>query len=85
MRHEPDSFELQTVSPRQDPASKEDLETEEEEGLLPSGRRPSLDSVQSYELYTPDEDQKVLRKLDRRLVLLMAFLYMLGFLDRSSE
>ena len=82
---EPNSFELQTISPHQEPTSKEDLEGEEDEGLLPSARRASIDSVQSYELYTPDEDRTVLKKLDRRLVVFMAFLYMLAFLDRSSE
>jgi hypothetical protein len=38
----------------------------------------------SFMLYTPDEEKKVLRKLDRRLVLFMALLYLLSFLDRSS-
>ncbi|KAF2736110.1 MFS general substrate transporter [Polyplosphaeria fusca] len=57
--------------------------------LLPSPsrfseRRLSMDSVQSYELYTPDEERVVLKKLDRRLVLFMALLYMLSFLDRSN-
>ncbi|PSN62040.1 hypothetical protein BS50DRAFT_613134 [Corynespora cassiicola Philippines] len=56
----------------------------EDEGLLPSPRRFSIDSVQSFELYTPDEDHKVLRKLDRRLVAFMALLYCLSFLDRSN-
>lgn len=60
-------------------------ESGEDDGLLPSIRRPSLDFVQSYELYTPDEDRVVLKKLDRRLVLFMALLYSLSFLDRSSE
>ena len=36
-------------------------------------------------LYTPEEERAVLRKLDRRLVLFMALLYMLSFLDRSSK
>jgi len=36
------------------------------------------------EPYTADEDREVLRKLDRRLVLFMALLYILSFLDRSS-
>ena len=71
------------MPPRGEPLSKE--EPAEDEGLLPSPRRTSLDSVQSYELYTPDEDRAVLRKLDRRLVAFMALLYMLSFLDRSSE
>ena len=52
--------------------------------LLPSPRRFSMSSVQSIELYTPDEDRAVLRKLDRRLVSFMAILYCLSFLDRSS-
>lgn len=42
-------------------------------------------SVQSFELYTPDEESKLLRKLDARLVLFLALLYMLSFLDRSSQ
>ncbi|KAI4636509.1 hypothetical protein J4E83_001464 [Alternaria metachromatica] len=83
MIHEPNSFELRTITPRDEPASKEEL-GEEDEGFLPSTRRASLDSVQSYELYTPDEDRTVLKKLDRRLVAFMALLYMLSFLDRSN-
>ena len=35
--------------------------------------------------YTPEEERAVVRKLDRRLVLFVAFLYMLSFLDRSSK
>ncbi|KAI4690040.1 uncharacterized protein J4E84_004221 [Alternaria hordeiaustralica] len=83
MIQEPNSFELRTITPRDEPASKEEL-GEEDEGFLPSIRRASLDSVQSYELYTPDEDRTVLKKLDRRLVAFMALLYMLSFLDRSN-
>ncbi|CAN9224386.1 unnamed protein product [Alternaria alternata] len=82
MIHEPNSFELRTITPHDEPAHKEEL-GEEDEGFLPSIRRASLDSVQSYELYTPDEDRRVLKKLDRRLVAFMALLYMLSFLDRS--
>ena len=37
------------------------------------------------EIFTVDEEKAVVRKLDRRLVLFIAFLYMLSFLDRSSE
>ncbi len=36
-------------------------------------------------LYSPSEEKAVLEKLDRRLVAFLAFLYMLSFLDRSSE
>ncbi|KAL9058858.1 MAG: hypothetical protein Q9206_001748 [Seirophora lacunosa] len=35
-------------------------------------------------LYTSEEERAVLRRLDRRLVLFIALLYMLGFLDRSN-
>jgi len=35
-------------------------------------------------LLTRDEEQQVVSKLDRRLVLFVALLYMLSFLDRSS-
>ena len=48
-------------------------------------RFTSRASVQSYELYTPDEDKAVLKKLDRKLVGFMALLYCLSFLDRSSK
>lgn len=48
------------------------------------GRRGSASTVQSYQLYTPDEEKAVVRKFDRRLVLFVALLYMLSFLDRSS-
>lgn len=40
--------------------------------------------MQSFELYTPDEERRVKRKLDTRLVLFVALLYMLSFLDRSN-
>lgn len=51
---------------------------------LQSGRRGSASTLQSYQLYTPDEERAVVRKFDRRLVLIVALLYMLSFLDRSS-
>ena len=34
--------------------------------------------------FTEEEGQAVVKKLDRRLVLFLAFLYLLSFLDRSS-
>ncbi|KAF1942983.1 MFS general substrate transporter [Clathrospora elynae] len=80
--HDPNSFELRRITPRDEPIMKE--ESGEDDGLLPSIRRASNDSAQSYELYTPDEDRAVLKKLDRRLVAFMALLYMLSFLDRSN-
>lgn len=35
--------------------------------------------------YTYEEEKAIIRKFDRRLVLFMALLYMLSFLDRSSQ
>jgi hypothetical protein len=53
-------------------------------GYRDSGhRRASVSTVQSYQLYTPDEERAVVRKLDRTS-LFVALLYMLSFLDRSS-
>lgn len=37
------------------------------------------------QLYSPIEERAVISKLDRRLVLFVALLYMLSFLDRSSK
>lgn len=34
--------------------------------------------------YTYEEEKTVLRKIDRKLILFLGFLYMLSFLDRSS-
>ncbi|KAG5970486.1 hypothetical protein E4U55_001654, partial [Claviceps digitariae] len=49
-----------------------------------SRRRPSSSSTAaSFELYTPDEEVAVRRKFDRKLVLFVALLFMLSFLDRS--
>lgn len=47
-------------------------------------RRTSDETEQSFMLYTPDEERSVVNKFDRRLVLFIALLYMLSFLDRSS-
>lgn len=47
-------------------------------------RRGSGSTAASFQLYTPDEEREVVRKFDRRLVVFVAGLYMLSFLDRSS-
>ncbi|KAJ9148985.1 Nicotinamide mononucleotide permease [Pleurostoma richardsiae] len=47
-------------------------------------RKASVSTVASFQLYTPDEEQAVVRKFDRRLVVFVALLYMLSFLDRSN-
>ena len=90
------TFELKSIlkqSPRQldtSPHSSEDesddngYSDEEEKDNNGRHRRPSGSTVQSFTLYTPDEERAVVKKLDRRLVLFVALLYMLSFLDRSS-
>lgn len=65
-------------------------EDEDSDGWIRTGasaaqnRRGSISTVASFQLYTPDEENAVVRKFDRRLVLFVALLYMLSFLDRSS-
>ncbi|KAI0106250.1 major facilitator superfamily domain-containing protein [Nemania sp. FL0031] len=49
-----------------------------------SERRRSDSTVASFQLYTPDEERAVVRKFDRRLVIFLAFCYMLSFVDRSN-
>jgi len=48
-------------------------------------RRGSDSTTATFQLYTPDEERVVVRKFDRRLVVFVAGLYMLSFLDRSSR
>jgi hypothetical protein len=66
----------------------ENDDDDDEEGVFDGHqrqrRRASVSTVQSYQLYTPDEERAVIRKFDRKLVLFVALLYMLSFLDRSS-
>lgn len=46
---------------------------------------PRPTSGGKYLLYSPQEERGVIWKFDRRVVLFMALLYMLSFLDRSSK
>ncbi|OBT74773.1 hypothetical protein VF21_06436 [Pseudogymnoascus sp. 05NY08] len=55
-----------------------------DDGSYALPRRGSASTTQSFQLYTPDEERAVVRKFDRRLVLFVALLYMLSFLDRSN-
>ncbi|KAI9681031.1 MAG: hypothetical protein M1822_007105 [Bathelium mastoideum] len=79
------SFKMKRLIPEPiiSPTVDEDADDEEIGGdtrLRPLRRA----SAQSFELYTPDEEKAVIYKLDRRLVLFMALLYLLSFLDRSN-
>jgi hypothetical protein len=67
--NDPNTFELRTLNLPNAPEDAEDVDLR-----APNARRASMDSVQSFELYTPDEDRAVLKKLDRKLVAFMALL-----------
>jgi hypothetical protein len=89
-----ESYKLQSRLRHSSLKHKEEGEDEEDEedgdgedgayGEGVYGRRGSASTVQSYQLYTSDEERAVVRKFDRKLVLFVALLYMLSFLDRSS-
>lgn len=51
-----------------------------------SSRRSSFDSQDDEDeiQFTPEEDRAVRNKFDRKLVLFVALLFMLSFVDRSS-
>ena len=50
-----------------------------------SGKYAEENEIESFKSFTVDEEKVIVRKLDRHLVLFIAFLYMLSFLDRSSK
>ncbi len=80
------SIKLQRRDPEKSQASELEGEAgnDEAEAGPRHGRQGSSSTMQSFQLYTPDEERAVIRKFDRRLVLFVALLYMLSFLDRSS-
>lgn len=57
---------------------------DEEDGTWIDRTTSRRTSVQSFELYTPDEERAVRRKLDTHLVIFVSVLYLLSFLDRSN-
>lgn len=86
------SYELQDFlessrrrSPKRTYSCQSDVDTPDRDGNF------ELDSIITQDpqprgslQYTPEEERLVLRKFDCHLVLFIALLYMLGFLDRSS-
>lgn len=60
-----------------------DIDTEDENDEPFKRRRLKREATHSKD-YTDEEEAAVIRKLDRKLVLFLAFLYMLSFLDRSN-
>lgn len=82
-------FELEDVSPSWRPKlprvasdSSLDFAAVSDED---SGEHAEGNGIESSKSFTADEERVVVRKLDRHLVLFIAFLYMLSFLDRSSK
>ena len=73
------------MRPRGERAAGEGEDSDEEGNKYRRRRGTSMSTVQSFQLYTPDEERAVVRKFDRKLVLFVALLYMLSFLDRSSS
>ncbi|KAI0177806.1 major facilitator superfamily domain-containing protein [Pestalotiopsis sp. NC0098] len=75
-------------SGQQPPLAEEDDDADEDDdefvSRVRSSRRLSSSTAASFQLYTPDEEQAVVRKFDRRLVLFLSVCYMMSFLDRSN-
>ncbi|KAL9106112.1 MAG: hypothetical protein Q9227_008812 [Pyrenula ochraceoflavens] len=61
-----------------------DVNEEEHEEGRRSSRRKRRRQGRRRLRWTEEEEKDVIRKLDRRLVILLALLYMLSFLDRSN-
>jgi len=91
----PSSSGLGNSTARLNPAEEEELELEElKDGQFHHDRARNNSNrdidedeelgAKQYQLYSPEEERKVRRRLDRRVVLFIAFLYLLSFLDRSS-
>lgn len=75
------SFEMKTIKHHPGDAT---FDPQDHGSAARSSSDGSEVSVESFELYTPDEERTVLRKLDWHIVAFMSFLYLLSFLDRSS-
>lgn len=85
---EEEGYEMEELSARKDEdgglIADDHSDSEYEDGVWIDRTRHRRTSVQSFELYTPDEERGVRRKLDTHLVLFVALLYLLSFLDRSN-
>jgi len=80
-----ESIRLRNIAPTLDDAEVLDSDDEPKKETFHLRNRHGSDATdQTFMLYTPDEEQSVIKKFDRRLVLFVALLYMLSFLDRSS-
>ena len=82
------TFELKPISQPSSHTSQYAVPYNEEfetaKGSFEGKREHGSRRKDSFMLYTPDEERAVVKRLDIRLVLFVALLYMLSFLDRSS-
>lgn len=94
MSDSPSSARLLTPDSGQDEQEEEDGNVElrhldrtrgQKQRDRPSGPRRSSARRRGRPSYTAEEERAIVRKFDRRLVLFVALLYMLSFLDRSSK
>ncbi|KAI9052773.1 hypothetical protein LZ554_003046 [Drepanopeziza brunnea f. sp. 'monogermtubi'] len=79
-----DAEKLEAGIEEEEEEEVEEENEDDEEHPIRDRRRASVSTTQSYQLYTPDEERAVVRKLDRKLVTFVTLLYMLGFLDRCN-
>ena len=79
---------LRTGSAQESDLNDSDQRSEDED-IYYSDRRgrgyPYMQDRPVAKSYAAEEERRVIKKFDRRLVPLMALLYMLAFLDRSSK
>lgn len=62
--------------PAMDALEKDDFTKEE---------HPTIDQLETYQPpFTPEEQKKILRKVDWRIVPLLSFLYLVSFIDRGN-
>lgn len=76
--------ELEQYQKHHETPDSDDDEDNENHEVLNDDPQLRRASIQSFELYTPDEEKAVVRKLDIYVVAFMSFLYLLSFLDRTS-
>ncbi|KAI6352750.1 hypothetical protein MCOR25_009318 [Pyricularia grisea] len=83
-REKDDAIELEALNRQRDDENNEDDDDDDddEDG---GGTRDSTSSLRSPKiLYTANEEKVIVRKFDRNLVVFIALMYMLAFLDRSN-
>jgi hypothetical protein len=85
MRHEDDEDYNEAQRFIHSPETKSRLDDDDDdEGYESHGEFKSTSRSRISD-YSPEEEREVVKKLDRKLVLFLAILYLLSFLDRSSQ